>query len=118
VNDARSYLDGLHALQTAKLFDDEKQEERSGSPRAEQILPVLPQAHLSQGSEMMRKRLLKRAVLRGRRRDRATALFDVLFEDFDEMIDDSRGAWCSTASTSVSKTEGPGSIPGAPANSH
>ena len=25
------------------------------------------------------------------------------------------GAWCSTASTSVSKTEGPGSIPGAPA---
>ena len=68
---------------------------------------------------MMRKRLLKRAVLRGRRRDRATAFFDVLFEDFDDTeIDDSRGAWCSTASTSVSKTEGPGSIPGAPANSH
>jgi hypothetical protein len=70
---------------------------------------------------MMRKRTLKRAVLRGRRRDRAAALFDVLFEDFDDMeeVDDSsRGAWCSTASTSVSKTEGPGSIPGAPANSH
>ena len=26
------------------------------------------------------------------------------------------GAWCSTASMSVSKTEGPGSIPGAPAS--
>jgi hypothetical protein len=68
----------------------------------------------------MRKRLLKRAVLRGRRRDRATALFDVLFEDVedferDERSDLSRGAWCSTASTSVSKTEGLGSIPSAPA---
>ena len=73
---------------------------------------------------MMRKRLLKRALLRGRRRDRATALLDVLFEDFDDIeVTDasghsSKGAWCSTASTSVSKTEGPGSIPGAPANSH
>ena len=73
---------------------------------------------------MMRKRLLKRALLRGRRRDRATALLDVLFDDCDDIDvievsgESSKGAWCSTASTSVSKTEGPGSIPGAPATSH
>jgi hypothetical protein len=34
----------MYGLQAAELLDHEKQKERSGPDRAEQVLPVLPEA--------------------------------------------------------------------------
>ena len=43
---------GLHYLLKPKLFDDEKQEERSGPPRIEKVLSILPKTRAAQGSEI------------------------------------------------------------------
>jgi hypothetical protein len=42
--DARNYRFGLYGLQTAKLFDQQEQEERSRSAGTKQVLQVLPEA--------------------------------------------------------------------------
>jgi len=42
----------LHRVQAEKLRNHEEQEERSRSFGNEQVLPVLPQAHPSQGNEV------------------------------------------------------------------
>jgi preprotein translocase subunit SecE len=67
--------------------------------------------------------LLKKVAQRGRRRAKTGGVAKRYAEDFGDprtkleafFQQPDEGAWCSTASTSVSKTEGLGSIPSAPA---
>jgi len=44
----------MYGLQTEKLSHYEEQKERSGQDRAEKVLQILPQAHSTQGNEIMR----------------------------------------------------------------
>jgi hypothetical protein len=39
-------------VQAAELFHDAEQEEADGAAGDQQVLPVLPEAHASQGSEI------------------------------------------------------------------
>jgi hypothetical protein len=48
----RHHRDGLHGVQTSQLQHDEEQEEDDRTARDEQVLPVLPEAHLSQGEQV------------------------------------------------------------------
>jgi preprotein translocase subunit SecE len=42
----------VQCLQEQKLHDDEEQTEASGPARAQEVLPVLPEAHHSQGNAL------------------------------------------------------------------
>jgi hypothetical protein len=44
----------MYGLQAEKLQHHEEQEERSGQNRDEEVLQILPQAHSTQGNEIMR----------------------------------------------------------------
>jgi hypothetical protein len=44
---ARDYYPGLPELSSAQLFDEEKPSNDARPARAEEILPVVPQAHIS-----------------------------------------------------------------------
>jgi hypothetical protein len=49
----RHHFDGLHRVQASQLQHDEEQEEDDRAARDEQVLPVLPEAHVSQRVEVI-----------------------------------------------------------------
>src|SRR2546427_499256 len=50
---ARHHLARMHHVSAAELFDDEEQADASGPHGAEEVLPVVSQAHAAQGDEVV-----------------------------------------------------------------
>ena len=80
---------------------------------------------MGNGLRLAASRLLKKTVNKAAAKTKPEGVslplgYVGLFSTLNKVVDaffqqPVRGAWCSTASTSVSKTEGLGSIPSAPA---
>jgi hypothetical protein len=60
-NEGYHYV-GMHDVQTAKLHDDQEQEDNAREARTEEILPLLPNSHGSQGDEIRGRRRSRRPV--------------------------------------------------------